>query len=150
MPLFGVIKEVAPTAQAANDTVLGVNEFQSKYFGGNALYLDEEKAFYSFLGNKNIFTLGGLGKALWRPRTAYREFKELGERHKAKGVEGNMVGDGLKLGGVFVFAPAAADGGDADDASPVYTYLEIAGSVPPVDEIQAAVDALVAPAAAAA
>ena len=89
-------------------------------------------------------------EALWRPRTAYREFKELGERHKAKGVEGNMVGDGLKLGGVFVFAPAAADGGDADDASPVYTYLEIAGSVPPVGEIQAAVDALVAPAAAAA
>ena len=43
--------------------MLGVNEFQSKYFGGNALYLDEEKAFYSFLGNKNIFTLGGLGKA---------------------------------------------------------------------------------------
>jgi hypothetical protein len=43
--------------------VLGVNEFQSKYFGGNALYLDEEKAFYSFLGSKNIFTLGGLGKA---------------------------------------------------------------------------------------
>ena len=32
--LVGVVKEVAPTKQAANDTVLGVGEFQRDYFKG--------------------------------------------------------------------------------------------------------------------
>ena len=41
--LVGVVKEVAPTKQAANDTVLGVGEFQRDYFKGSELYLDEDK-----------------------------------------------------------------------------------------------------------
>merc|ERR1712025_389118 len=57
--LVGVVKEVAPTQQAANDTVLGVGEFQRDYFRGSELYLDEDKAFYAYLGNRRLLTLGG-------------------------------------------------------------------------------------------
>ena len=39
------------------------------------------------------------------PFKARREMKELGERLKSQGVEGNMVGDGLAKGGILVIAP---------------------------------------------
>ena len=105
-----------------------------RYFGGNALFLDEERKFYEALGNKRIFTLRTLAKALWSPRTTYREVQALGARLKEKGVEGNMVGEGLVAGGVMVFAPAADE--------PGFTHLEDTGKELPIAEIQAAVDKL--------
>ena len=50
VPLIGVIKEVAPTAKVETDEALGVAKFQSDYFGGRRLYLDEKREFYDFLG----------------------------------------------------------------------------------------------------
>ena len=35
---------------ADNDTILGVGEFQRKYFLDYPLYLDSDKAFYAALG----------------------------------------------------------------------------------------------------
>ena len=105
----------------------------ARVFGGNVT-LDEERKFYEALGNKKIFTLRTLAKALWRPLTTYREVQALGERLKEKGVEGNRVGEGLVAGGVMVFAPAADE--------PGFTHLEDTGKELPIAEIQAAVDRL--------
>ena len=91
--LVGVVKEVAPTKQAANDTVLGVGEFQRDYFKGSELYLDEDKAFYAYLGNRRLLTLGGTLKALLLPWRTIRSFRDVGRRMKEKNIEGNMVGD---------------------------------------------------------
>ena len=57
---MGLIKEVAPTKQAETDETLGVGEFESKYFPGGALYLDEPKVFYEFLGNRKLNPFGAL------------------------------------------------------------------------------------------
>jgi len=48
VPLYGVIKEVAPNA--AGDEKLGVKVFQDKYFGGRPLFLDQGRHFYKYLG----------------------------------------------------------------------------------------------------
>ena len=106
LPVFCVVKEVeAPPEDAVpEEKMLGVAEFEDKYFCG-PLYHDPERAFWTALGNEPIFTLGTLGKALINPFKARREMKEMGERMKEKGVEGNMVGDGLAKGGVLVIAP---------------------------------------------
>ena len=84
--------------------MLGIAEFQDKYFCG-PLYHDPERVFWKALGSKPIFTFGTLGRALLNPLKARREMKAMGERFKDKGVEGNMVGDGLAKGGILVIAP---------------------------------------------
>jgi len=80
--LVGVVKEVAPTKQAANDTVLGVGEFSSKYFKGGDLYLDGDRAFYGYLGNKKLLTVGGTLKALALPWRTWKALKAVGARMK--------------------------------------------------------------------
>uniref|UniRef100_A0A6V4SN97 Peroxiredoxin-like 2 activated in M-CSF stimulated monocytes n=1 Tax=Prymnesium polylepis TaxID=72548 RepID=A0A6V4SN97_9EUKA len=84
--------------------MLGVEEFRTGYFCG-PLYQDPEREFYKILGSKPIFTFGGIGKALLNPLKLRRELKEMGERQKAKNVEGNMQGDGLTKGGILVISP---------------------------------------------
>lgn len=101
VPVFAVCKEVEKDEQVPKEKMLGLEEFKSQYFCGE-LYHDPDRAFFDALGNKPIFTFGTLGKALLNPLTTRRELKEMGERQTAKGIEGNMVGDGLAKGGVLV------------------------------------------------
>uniref|UniRef100_A0A7S3JYT0 Peroxiredoxin-like 2A n=1 Tax=Aureoumbra lagunensis TaxID=44058 RepID=A0A7S3JYT0_9STRA len=136
VPLVGIIKEVAPTKQAQNDTVLGVDEFQKKYFAGAPLYLDEKKLFYQFLGNRKLITLGGFLKALINPFNTYNALKEIGERMRTKGIEGNMVGEGLVLGGVLVIAP---------DGTTLFQHQEITGTIVDLDKASKALDILELP-----
>lgn len=121
--LIGLVKEIAPCATAKNDEELGVAEFQSKYFAGYPLYLDESKAFYNALGNRKITSdLEGS----WNPLTVWQGFKSIGERIKAKNLEGNFRGEGLTLGGILVISPK--DG-------VVYKYEEQTGKEIPRQEI---------------
>lgn len=121
--LIGLVKEIAPCATAKNDEELGVAEFQSKYFAGYPLYLDEERAFYNALGNRKITSdLEGS----WNPLTVWQGFKSIGERIKAKNLEGNFRGEGLTLGGILVISPK--DG-------VVYKYEEQTGKEIPRQEI---------------
>jgi AhpC/TSA antioxidant enzyme len=122
--LIGLVKEVAPCATARDDAELGIAEFQSKYFNDYPLYLDENKAFYSALGNRKITDL----KGSWNPFEVFAGLKSIGERIKAKNLEGNFRGEGLILGGIVVLK------GD----KVVYTYLEDTGKEIPRDEIIAA------------
>mmetsp|Transcript_68893 Transcript_68893/g.119571 ORF Transcript_68893/g.119571 Transcript_68893/m.119571 type:complete len:121 (+) Transcript_68893:238-600(+) len=104
--------------------MLGVAEFESQYFCGSLYLSDEARTIYQFLGNKKIFTLGSLFKSVLRPWRLRRELKEMGERMKARNIEGNMVGDGLVKGGVLCVAP----NGDIK-----YIFYEDAGKGIPTD-----------------
>jgi len=130
--LFGIIKEVAPTSQAENDTVLGVGAFEQDYFP-YPLYLDSDKGFYAYLGNRKLVTPRLFFGALLNPIRAYRGVKSLGERIRAKNIEGNLVGEGNLQGGVLVVSPK----GDV-----LFSYQEKTGSVIPKDDIAAAIDSL--------
>lgn len=121
--LLGLVKEIAPCSTAKTDEELGVAEFQEKYFGGYPVYLDENKVFYEQLGSRKITTdLEGS----WNPLTVYNGFKSIGERIKAKNLDGNFRGEGLVLGGILVISPKEGV---------VYSYKEQTGKEIPRQEI---------------
>jgi hypothetical protein len=129
--LLAVIKEVAPVSGAATDAELGVGEFQSKYFP-HPTYLDKDLKFYEYLGKKSLLTqLSPWSIYSWNPVRLYTDFVALGERMKAKGLEGNLKGEGFMQGGVLVI--------DKDGAV-VYQHNEQTGSDLPYADIKAAVD----------
>jgi len=121
----GVVKEAEKPDTPAEE-LLGVEEFESGYFCG-PLYQDTNRGFYEHLGDQKIFTLGTLGKALLNPLKTRAELKALGERLKAKSIDGNMRGDGLVKGGVLVIS--------ADDEI-VHTFYEDAGQGIPADDAE--------------
>lgn len=123
MPVLAVVKEVEAESTEP-EKLLGLEEFEKQYFCG-PLYHDPERCFFDALGNEPIFTLGGIGKALLNPLKARREMKEMGERQKAKGIEGNMRGDGLAKGGIFVI------GADGDIK---FTFYEDPGNGVPAED----------------
>jgi hypothetical protein len=118
--LFGVIKEVAPCPGAASDKVLGLGEFQSRYYPF-PLFLDSDKRFYSALGNRSL-----LSTISWNPFTWISLLSKLSSRLESKGISGNYAGEGLLLGGVVIVCPRKGV---------VYTYQEKTGSEMPLDEI---------------
>ncbi len=124
--LIGVIKEVAPVKGAETDEILGVGVFQSDYFLNNPVFIDENKEFYSYLGGNSL-----LAQPLhtWNPFSLYADFKSLGARLKAKGVEGNLKGEGFLKGGFLIVTPTEGV---------VYKYEEVTGSVIPIEEIREA------------
>ena len=105
VPVVAIVKEEEKPEPVEPEKMLGVDEFATKYFCGPVFLSDAERTLYEYLGNAPIFTFGTLGKMLLNPLKARREMKQMGERMKEKGVEGNMVGDGLVKGGVFCVAP---------------------------------------------
>jgi len=100
------VKEEEKPPDTDADKMLGVAEFEEQYFCGPLYLSDEDRTLYQHLGNQPIFTLGTLARALLNPFKARREMKEMGERMKARKIEGNMVGDGLVKGGVLCIAPS--------------------------------------------
>jgi len=128
--LIGIIKEVAPVGNVKTDAELGVGQFQKKYFGGSPLYIDHENSFYSYLGNKSL-----LSQPLhtWNPFRLYTDFKSLGSRLKEKGVEGNLVGEGLIKGGLLIIHPTKGL---------VYQHEEQTGTCMPYDQIQDVLNSL--------
>lgn len=128
LPVFAVVKEVETDDLMIDaEKMLGLGEFEQKYFCG-PLYHDSDRAFWSALGNKPIFTFGSLGKMLLNPLKARADMAAMGERFELKGVEGNMVGDGLAKGGVFVIAP---------DSRVTHVFEEDPGKGIPGDSIAA-------------
>lgn len=116
VPLVGIIKEVAPTGKVKTDSELGVGDFQRDFFPDVPVYLDEEKVFYTALGNRKI------GLPTWNPFKLWSGYQKLAARLKGKDIEGNMVGEGITLGGVLVIG--AGQGGI------VHEYLEKTGTDP--------------------
>mmetsp|Transcript_6325 Transcript_6325/g.13067 ORF Transcript_6325/g.13067 Transcript_6325/m.13067 type:complete len:85 (-) Transcript_6325:1806-2060(-) len=64
------------------------------------------------------------------PFKIYNGMKAMKKRMKSKNLEGNLVGEGLKTGGVIVFG---------SDGEPRYAYPEITGSALETDDFLAAI-----------
>lgn len=111
---------------------LGTAAFASEYFTCGPCFLDEEKIFVSELGERSIdFKLGRIFR---NPIGVWRDFKALGQRLKAKGgIEGNMVGEGVTLGGILVVSQSG---------ELLYRYDEDTGQEIPRDAIAAALSQL--------
>ena len=129
------MKEEEKPPDTDADKMLGVAEFEEQYFCGPLYLSDEDRTLYQHLGNQPIFTLGTLARALLNPFKARREMKEMGERMKARKIEGNMVGDGLVKGGVLCIAPS----GEIK-----HTFYEDPGNGIPSEELAAIVSAAAA------
>ena len=128
--LFGIIKEVAPCSGVETDEELGVSEFQTKYFLDYPVYMDSEREFYSFLGNRKFLEQKWFS---WNPFALWSAYNEMTERLKRKGVEGNMKGDYNIQGGLLIVSPTKGV---------VYQTHEITGVDLPINEIKAALDKL--------
>lgn len=130
---MSIIKEVAPIKGAATDAELGVGDFQ-RYFKNLPIYMDSpaREFFYAF-GDRKVFSSSLVYS--WNPLTYYRDFTAMTGRMKEKNIEGNLVGEGNLKGGIMIIHPKKG-----------ITFLlpEETGSDLPYDEIQAAVDSLVA------
>lgn len=113
--------------------MLGVAEFRDQYFCGPLYLSDADRTLYEFLGNGNIFSLAGFGKALLNPLKTRRSIKDMNARFTERGIEGNMVGDGLKKGGVLCIAP---------DGELLHTFYEDPGNGIPADDRAKIVEAV--------
>jgi len=100
--LVAIVKQVAPTADAATDEELGVGEFQNKYFHNYPTYLDKQQDFFKILGSKpfSLWTL--LGSFSLNPFSGFG-FAEFGRRWKKQGITQNMKGDYHLKGGVLIY-----------------------------------------------
>jgi len=96
--LYGLVKETAPSGKWTTDAELGVQDFADTYFSHGEVFLDKETVFVKALGEKSIFK----SLASWNPITIFKALKNDTARLKAKGVEGNLAGEGLKSGAVLV------------------------------------------------
>jgi NADH:ubiquinone oxidoreductase subunit len=115
---------------AATDAELGVDEFHTKYFDSNPLYLDRERNFYKILGNKSLLSQSW---SSWNPFKLYSDLKEVDVRVKAQGIDGNLKGEGLLQGGVLIIHPVRGI---------VYRHNERTGAVLPFDEMKQVLDSL--------
>lgn len=118
--MFGVVKETGVDDE-------GLRVFQKDHFA-YPIYRDENLDFYRAFGDKKITEDISLWSLL-NPFKIYRSFKDMGKRMEEKGLEGNLVGEGLKKGGIIVFG---------SDGEPKYAYPEITGSALETDDIVAA------------
>ena len=114
--MVGVIKEVAPNANATTDDELGVAVFQKDYFAGFPVFLDTDLAFYKALGNRKV------SLPSWNPFKLWADFKDVKTRIEKKDIGGNFAGEGLTLGGVLVLGPG--------ELGVVHEHLEQVGQSP--------------------
>ncbi|CAK0807480.1 unnamed protein product [Prorocentrum cordatum] len=106
VPFIAVVREVAPTAKVPEDggeKGLGVGEFQARYFQGRPVYWDEGQGFVKAMGSRKIKLK--FKSPWWNPIGLFREVTEGLKKLKEKGVEGNLVGDGMIQGGVLCIGP---------------------------------------------
>ena len=119
--MFGIVKEVA-----VDDA--GLLDFHDTYFP-YPLYMDPSQQFYQALGGRKITTL-----RTWNPLRLYRGFQDMKARiANKKGLEGNMIGEGLVQGGVIVLDKHG-------DVRAV--YQEMTGRELPVNDILEALSVL--------
>jgi hypothetical protein len=80
---------------------LGAEEFADKFWPGELFYDLGKAGVFKVMGSGST-SLGGLASYL-----VGGAVKKNVQRCDSKGVEGNMVGEGFKLGGVWVVSPAS-------------------------------------------
>lgn len=118
--MFGVVKETGVDDE-------GLREFQKNHYP-YPIYRDENLDFYRAFGDGKI-TDHLSWSTLVNPYKLYKGMKIMSKRMKEKKLKGNMVGEGLKTGGIIVFGK---------DGEPKYAYPEVTGSALENDDILAA------------
>lgn len=115
--LFGIVKETGVDDE-------GLREFHKDYYN-YPLYKNEGLEFYEALGSGKMgfFSLLKL----------MSKFRNVGKRMKSKNIEGNLVGEGLRKGGVIIFD---------NNGKPKYSYQEVTGNQMPIDDIEAAIQSV--------
>ena len=116
---MGIIKEVSPT----DKDEFGIQEFQERYFP-HPVYRDEKRTFYEVLGNRQLHHF-----ISWNPFTAIYNTFAVMNRLSGKDIKGNLKGEGIILGGVFLISPTKGI---------TYTYQEKPAYELPVEDIAAA------------
>lgn len=120
--LFGIVKETGVDDE-------GLSEFYHKNFK-YPLYRDEDLFFYDvFFGKKKL----GLSSLPWNPMKLYKGYKNMNKRMSEKGLEGNLVGEGIVKGGIILFDKYGIA---------KFAYEEESGSELPIDEIRKALQAI--------
>ena len=104
--------------------MLGTAAFQEKFFP-YPIYQDIGLEFYDAMGKRKLTSLFS-----WNPLKWYGLLSRMAERYK--GVEGNLNGEGIVLGGVLVVSR---------EKGVLYQYNEVTGDPIPVDDIAEAVRA---------
>jgi hypothetical protein len=117
---WGVVKETGVDDE-------GLTEFYERYYKF-PLYRDSGLSTFKAFGDKTIFS-----DMSWNPFRLYRGMKQVSKRMKDKKIDGNMVGEGLKKGEIFILNP---------DGEVLYALEEETGSPLDLDAMQAAMDAI--------
>lgn len=120
MAFWGTVKEVGVDDE-------GLLEFYQNFFT-YPLYRDTELQIFKAFGSRKI------GLTTWNPIRLWKGYKEMGKRLKDKQIEGNLIGEGMIMGGVLVF--------DARGELK-YAYEEDIGEPFELADIRAAVTAVV-------
>lgn len=115
--VFGVVKETGVDDE-------GLHAFSTRFFKF-PLYRDDALSFYELVGKRKM-GVGAFAKLIWNGGKMQKRMKE-------KGIDGNLVGEGLKQGGVVVFDK---------NGKQQYIYQEKTGNDIPVNDIVAAVKAV--------
>lgn len=118
--LFGTVKEVGVDDE-------GLTAFFEDHFT-YPLYKDDGLVFYNdFFGQRS------LKLTTYNPIRLFRGFRKMGRRLKEKGLEGNMVGEGLVQGGIIIFDT---------DRNARFAYEEETGKELNIEDIVASLKAL--------
>ncbi|KAL7568201.1 hypothetical protein ACA910_004203 [Epithemia clementina (nom. ined.)] len=86
---WGIVKETG-----VDD--VGLSEFYQQHYTF-PLYRDVDKVTYQALGNRKI------SLPTWNPFRLWKGYRTLSQRLAQKQLQGNLVGEGMVQGGVFVF-----------------------------------------------
>ncbi len=122
--LIGVIKEIAPIAGIHNDSMLGVEVFQSKFFHNNQIFLDQEKQFCQYFGNRNVMSQSLHSH---NPCTLYHDYSVLMNRLKEQNIdEYNFNGESYLQGGFLIIDPKEGV---------VFRHEELTGWSMPIEDI---------------
>jgi len=126
--LVGVVKEVVEDPKK-DVNLLGLVDFQTKYFLDYPVYIDKELKLFSALDAGTILGQLFYQTSWWNPFALYRGASSIGERLKTKGVENILGGEGNIKGGIIMVHPTRGV---------TYVYKENTGDEIPLDEIAAA------------
>jgi hypothetical protein len=123
--LICIIKELAPEKGSITDKQWGVGSLQTKYFENFPIYLDADRKFYEFFGNKSV---------LWQPYSKtpcglYSDYRNMHQRIVDGGIdEYNLTyGESLIKGGFLLIGSSEGI---------VYQHEEMTGSLLPLEEIE--------------
>jgi hypothetical protein len=126
--LIAIIKEIAPTLGALTDKELGVAVLQSKFFQNYQLFLDSDRKFYQYFGNKTIMSQPYSST----PCALYSDYRSVRRRMRENDIDDYILfgGENNIKGGFLLVSPT--DG-------IVYRHNEMTGSPLPIDDIEQAV-----------